>query len=160
MSVHFEIRPVENNVNDLEYLSKFCHELAEFDHYEATMDAEKLSKTLFYPNTSIKAFFAVRNGDPIGFILAYECFTVYHGERGLQVSGSYIVEQYRYMGYGVRLFKFLGNYAIQNGFSYLNWIVEEDNKKANSVYRKIGATISNGWSYVRLSKDILEKTKG
>ena len=152
----FTVRVVENTRHDLEMLTRFCHELAEFDGHKATFDADKLKQNLFHPQTNVRAFFGLRQNEAIGFILSYECFTVYHGERGLYVPGAYIIETYRHLGYGVRLFKFLANYALENGFDFINWIVEENNEKANAIYRKMGAQISDGWRYVRIPKNLLE----
>ena len=153
----FTIRPVENTLQDLEILSRFCHELAAFDGHKASMDAKKLKRTLFRPHTNVRAFLGYRKDEPIGFILAYESFTVYQGDRGLYVPGAYIIEKYRHLGYGVKLFQFLARYALENEFDFMNWIVEENNEKANAIYKKMGAIITPGWSYVRVPRERLEK---
>lgn len=153
----FTIRPVNDTASDLETLSRFCHGLAEYDGYKASMDAEKLGRTLFYTGTNVRAFFGCRDGEPIGFILAYECFTVYHGDRGLYVCGAYIIPKYRHKGYGVKLARFLTQYALAHGFDFMNWIVEGRNKNAKDLYRKIGASMSDDWTYVRLSRQVMDR---
>lgn len=153
----FSVRPVEKTPDDLETLARFCHELAVFDGHKAQLDAEKLGKNLFYPGTNVQAFFGCRKGEPVGFILAYESFTVYHGERGLYIPGAYIVEKYRHLGYGVRLFKALAQRALENDIAYVTCIVESQNLVARDLYLKFGAEISEGWSYVRLGRDALQK---
>ena len=137
-------------------LSGFCHELAAFDGHKANMDGAKLQRQLFGHDTNVRAFLAYLGEEAIGFILCYECFTVYSGERGLYVPGAYIIEKYRHRGYGVKLFRHVAAYGLSNGFEFMNWIVEDGNDRANAIYRKMGAQISNGWSYVRVPKDVME----
>lgn len=151
----FAIRPVENTKVDLAALTKFCSELAEFDGHIGKVTLKKLKDNMFCPGTGIRAFLGCIDQSPIGFILAYECFSVYSGERGLCVSGAYVSSEYRHKGYGVKLFRYLLKYAVENNFEFMNWIVDADNENANAIYRKIGAEISNGWSYVRFSTKAL-----
>ena len=157
MSVVFTIRPAADTQEDLSLLSRFCHELAEFDGHSATVTPEKLHASLFSGPTGIRAFLGFRGNEPIGFILAYECFTVYHGDRGLYVPGAYVIEKYRHRGYGVKMFRHLARYALDHGFGFMNWIVEENNEKANAIYKKMGAQVSGGWVYVRLPGEMLKK---
>lgn len=154
---HFFIRPAENTPEDMDILSKFCNKLAEFDGHEGNVEPEKLRSQLFDFDTNVRAFIGVLDNKPIGFILTYECFTVYQGERGLYVPGEYIVEEHRNKIYGGRLLQHVANYALENEYEFLNWIVENDNKKANAIYKKLGASISENWAYVRVPKEIIEK---
>jgi len=157
MADHFTVTPVADTPEDLSLAARFCHELAAFDRHTATVTPEKLRAALFSGSTGIRAFLGRRRGEAIGFIVAYESFTVYHGDRGLYVPGAYVVEKYRHLGYGVKMFRFLAQHALENGFHFMNWIVEENNVQANAIYKKIGAQVSNGWSYVRLSEDALSR---
>ncbi len=152
-----EVRLANNTQEDLDLLAEYCNKLAEFDGYKGNVEADKLSKQLFGYDTNVRSFLAFRNEEPIGFIITYECFTVYHGERGLYVSGAYIIDKYRHRGYGAKLFKFAAQYALDNGFSFMNWIVEDNNDKANAIYQKMGATMSKGWTYVRISEENVKK---
>lgn len=153
----FTVRPVEKTPDDLGALTRFCHDLAALDGHKAHFDAEKLGMNLFYPGTNVEAFFGCRNGEPIGFILAYESFTVYHGERGLYVPGAYIVEKYRHLGYGVKLFRALAQRALDKNIAFLTCVVETNNVSAKLLYKKFGAQVSDGWSYVRLDRACLQK---
>ena len=157
MSTRFYIRDIENTERDMIAISRFMIDLAEFDGFDSKIDPHKLKAQLFDFKTNVRAFLAFRDNEPIGFILCYECFTVYHGERGLHVAGAYIVEKYRNVGYGVKLFQHASQYALDNGFEFMNWIVENENDNAYNIYQKMGANVSDGWSYVRVSKEIIIK---
>lgn len=157
MTPHFEIKSAKNTCEDMKLLTGFMSELAAYDNHTASIAPEKLQKQLFDYDTNVKAFLAFRKNEPIGFILCYECFTVYHGDRGLYVPGAYIIEKYRHLGYGVKLFQHISQYALENGFEFMNWIVESNNNNANTIYKKMGAQVSEGWSYVRVAKEIIEK---
>jgi len=52
---------------------------------------------------------------------------------------------------------YVSDYALENGFEFMNWIVEDNNENAGNLYRKMGASVSSGWSYVRVPKDLLQK---
>ena len=152
-----KIRLADNNISDMEVLADFCCKLAEYDGHKADLNAEKLMNQMFSYETNVRAFLAFRGEEPVGFLLVYECFSVYSGDRGLYISGAYIIEEYRDRGYISKLYKYASKYALDNGFSFMNWIVEENNAKANSIYKKLGAVISDGWSYVKIGKDKLEE---
>ena len=156
MTKHFSIRAVENTDDDLAVLTRFMGELAAYDGYRSDVTPQRLRQNLFDHKTQVRAFLAFREHEPIGFITCYECFDVYHGERGIHVPGAYIIEQYRQRGYGIKLFEHVACYALDNGFVFINWIVESHNETANKIYRKMGAEIADGWSYVRAPKKIIE----
>jgi ribosomal protein S18 acetylase RimI-like enzyme len=150
MTIHFRVRQAENADQDIKALTEFMHKLALYDGHSAKIDAKMLKDQLFYPDTNIRAFFAERKGKPIGFILFYECFTVYHGQRGVSISGAYIDDEFRNKGYGVKLLKSVAEYAVEQGYSYMNWIVKDTNDSALRLYKKMGAYISEDWNYIRI----------
>jgi len=154
---HFFIRPAENTKEDILLLTQYMKDLAAFDGHTAHIEPEKLRDQLFYEGTNVKTFLAIRKNEPIGFLLCYESFSVYSGERGLYVPGAYIIPQFRHKGYGVRLFQQMASYALENGVGFMNWLVEDNNENANKIYRKMGGEISEGWSYVRIPKTAIEK---
>jgi ribosomal protein S18 acetylase RimI-like enzyme len=149
----FTIRPVENTDEDLTRLTAFAADLAAHDGHEIHFDARKLAQAMFAEGTSIRGAFGCRNEEPIGFIVWYECFSIYYGERGLYIPGFYIVSDFRHLGYGVRLFQYVKSIAKDHNCKFLNGIVEANNEKANRLYRKLGAEISTGWDYCRLPVD-------
>ncbi len=156
---HFTIKSVQNSTEDVEILSTFMGKLAEFDGHKANIEPKKLQKQLFAQNTNVRSYLAYLEDTPIGFILFYECFTVYHGERGLYVPGAYIKEEYRGKGYGKKLFQYVAQYALENNFEFMNWLVESDNSNAREFYKKMDAMISDNWSYVRIPKEAMRKMR-
>gem|GEM_PF-4881378 len=124
--------------------------MAAYDEFAIKYDTEKL-KQLVTENNKNYFFFACVNEKPIGFISFYECFTLYHAEKGLYVAGAFIEADYRGNGYGKKLFEFTANFAKENHYAYLNWIVEYSNQKAFNFYKSLNAQISDRWAYVRLN---------
>ncbi len=92
----------------------------------------------------------MRGSKPIGFILFYECFSVYSGKRGIYIPGVYIIPEHRHQGYGVRLMRYGAQRALEQGCEFINGIVESNNAKANAIYKKLGAEIVPDWSYCKL----------
>lgn len=145
------IRPVDQTDEDITILIAFMQDLAAHDGHSAKIDKQKLTEQLFYPDTNVRAFLGIYDNNPVGFILFYECFTVYGGERGLYIPGAFISDDYRGRGFGRALFKHVANYALQKDCHFLNWLVEASNQNAMEFYGKMNAQISKGWNYVRLS---------
>lgn len=73
------------------------------------------------------------------------------------MPGAYIVEKYRHLGYGISLFKALAQRALEKDMAYMTCIVQSHNHMAKDIYLKFGAHVSDGWSYVRLARQDIER---
>ncbi len=155
----FTIRPVQDSEGDLALLNRFCHELAEYDGHKSHATPEKLRNGLF-KSTSTHAVFGLHKGEPIGFLIGYESFSVYQGSRGLYITGVYIVPAHRHAGHGRELMHYIARYAREQGLEFLNWMLESDNRDAAAFYAKLGADRHDGWSYCRIAGEKLEALAG
>lgn len=160
MPSHFKIRRVEDTPEDLNILAQFCADLAAHDGYNRAVEPEKIKRELFYPHTNVSVYFGERKSQSIGFVLFYECFSVYRMERGLYVSGVYIVPAYRNFGYGAKLLRHAAQYAVEHEFQFIQGMVGEKNEKALTLYKKLNARVAPGWTFCQIPCEILKKYVG
>lgn len=84
----------------------------------------------------------------IGFTTIYKGFSSTRVETVAVLNDLYVQPQYRGNGYGKELIKNAFNTAKAMGFSRLQWLTAEDNKKAQKLYNDFGANRSS-WFFMQ-----------
>lgn len=78
------------------------------------------------------------------------------GRQNLFLEDLYVRELYRGKGIGKALMRALARIALQMGAQRLDWYVLEDNKSAESFYRRLGAAPLQDRRTYRMSAELIE----
>ena len=89
------------------------------------------------------------NQKAVGFTTIYKGFSSTGVEAVAVLNDLYVQPQYRGNGYGKELITNAFNTAKVMGFSRLQWLTAEDNKKAQKLYNGFGANQSSWFFYAK-----------
>ena len=84
-------------------------------------------------------------------------FSTWTGRGGLYLEDLFVKQEFRGLGVGKRLFKFLAQECRDRGLPRMDWQVLDWNEPAKNVYFKLGADLRKEWQSMRLEGDALKK---
>lgn len=145
------------NLSDSALVYSLIRELAEFEGMadQITATEEELTDTIF--NKKQASVLIAEYGDrPAGFALFYPVYSTFCGRQNLFLEDLYVRELYRGKGIGKALMRALAGIALQMGAQRLDWYVLEDNKAAESFYRRLGAAPLQDRRTYRMSTKSIE----
>lgn len=151
----FSITPVtQGNVASLDQaLRQLAADLG--DDYRA--DGAKLAAAVCGPGASCLAVLAMRDGGPMGAVLAAPVFSTTRGGAGLFVSDLWVAQGTRGKGLARRLLaRILQEGARRNIGGFLKLTVYHDNHAARAAYARLGFSASVGEANMVLTGAALE----
>ncbi len=95
-------------------------------------------------------------------ILAFAMYTLlknnrlYHQGFAMYIDELFVQPEYRSMGVGTALFKFIANKALENSCNRMEWWVEKENNGAMTFYDNLGARALEEFTTYRMLKPELE----
>jgi len=89
------------------------------------------------------------NGNAIGFITIYKGFSSTRAESVAILNDLYIKPDHRGNGYAKKLVSYAFKTAKSKGYSRLQWLTAQSNKKAQYLYDELGATKSSWFFYAK-----------
>jgi len=154
-----KIRIRKAQIDDVETLLNFVHELAKEENAqkEVETDKEQLKKTLFGEKATAHAIVCEVNKVPIGHAVYFFNYSTWQGKNGLYLEDLFILEQYRNLGAGKKIIQYLAGLAIEKDCGRMEWSVLNWNKKAIGFYESFGARPQDAWTRYRLAGDTLKK---
>lgn len=155
-----KIRIREANVDDVEILLNFVHELAKEENArkEVETDREQLKRTLFGENATAHAIVCEADEVPIGHAVYFFNYSTWQGKNGLYLEDLFILAKYRNLGAGKKIIQYLAGLALEKDCGRMEWSVLDWNKKAIGFYESLGAKPQDEWIRYRLAGDTLRKT--
>ncbi len=135
-----ELRPA--TPTDYPAILGLIKELAEFEHA-----SEKVTNTVEQMNKEDDLFEAIvaLDGDTIaGMALYFFAYYTWVG-KSLYLDDLYIQPEYRSRGIGSRLMNEVFKVGKEQNCKRIRWQVLNWNQDAVNLYKKIGATIDDGW---------------
>ncbi len=150
------IRPA--TVADVPALWKMIFEFARFERLEHyfTVTEETLVRDGFGENPRFRVLLAEWDGQLAGYELVYEFYSSFAG-RGLFLEDIYVREEFRGKGIGVALMAQTAAIAVREGFWGVRWEVLNWNQTAIDFYKKLGATLQDGWRTMDLDEEPLRR---
>ena len=135
----------------------FIKELAIYEKAEKEVVATvtDIKNNLFDINTTTKAIICTYKNKPIGFAVYFLNFSTWLGRNGLYLEDIYVVPDFRRMGIGKKLLKYLAQVAVKNNCARLELSVLDWNKPAIKFYESINAKAQSEWIGYRLEGDNL-----
>ncbi len=143
---------------DVDILLHFIKELAEYEKllHSVTVTEELLKKNLFDKRIA-EALIAEYRSEPVGFALFFHNFSTFLGKPGIYLEDIFIRPQFRNMGFGKEIFRFLSQLAVERDCGRMEWSVLDWNTSSIEFYKKLGASMLNEWKIFRLSGEALRK---
>ncbi|WP_159657543.1 GNAT family N-acetyltransferase [Vibrio atypicus] len=155
-----EIR--EAHVEDTETILRFITELAKYEKLESEVKTSisDIESSLFSQESTAHAIICEVNGKPIGFAVFFYNYSTWLGKNGLYLEDLYVSPEYRSIGAGKAILKYLAQLAVSKKCGRFEWCVLDWNEPAIEFYKSIGAKPQNEWVIYRLTGDELKAFAG
>ena len=152
----FSIRPAI--IEDAPHILTFVKELAAYEKspQEVTATVGNYETTLFAKDSFVHGLIIEHQTIPIGFAVYFFNYSTWQGKPGLYLEELYISLEYRNLGAGKALLKYLARIALKKNCGRFEWTVLDWNKPAIQFYESIGARAHGEWVKYRLDKDALK----
>lgn len=143
---------------DIPTLLELIKELAKYEKLLDQVSAnENLLTQWIIKEKKANALLLEYNHMIVGFVLYFNNFSTFLGKPGIYLEDLYIKEEYRNLGFGKQVFKYLANTCIQKGYGRLEWSVLDWNEPSIQFYQKLGAVPMSDWTTYRLTEEVLKK---
>ena len=139
MNSKFEIKKATEK--DLPVIFSLVRSLAEHVNLtdEVSAEAEDLHKYLFGTNGFVEALIGYYETQPVAMLIFYPSFSTFIGKPAIHIEDFYIKAEFRNMGIGTTLFKYLAELALSRDCGKIEWYAAEWNEEALKFYTKMGA---------------------
>lgn len=151
-----ELKIKQAQVSDVPNLLALIQELADYENLstEAVATEDLLTYWLFEQKKA-EALILKLDVTVIGFALYFHNFSTFLGKAGLYLEDLYIKPDYRHMGYGKQVFKYLTKLALERGCGRMEWSVLDWNAPSIQFYQSLGAKSMKEWTTYRLTENEL-----
>jgi GNAT superfamily N-acetyltransferase len=149
-------------IEDANLILGFVHKLAKVEkaEHEVETSQKQLIKTLFGKKSTSHAVICEAGGIPIGHAIYFFNYSTWQGKNGLYIEDLYILEEYRNLGAGKQIIKYLSCLALEKDCGRVEWSVLEWNEPAIGFYESLGARPQSEWIRYRLSEKELKELAG
>ena len=131
--------------------------LANFEKLEPpSPSAEKRLISDTFQKKRINLILAFTNGKPVAYALYFFTYSSFLALPTLYLEDIFVLEEYRRMKVGKRLFLRLVNEAKRKHCGRMEWAVLTWNANAIKFYENIGAKRLNDWFHYRLDRKTIE----
>jgi GNAT superfamily N-acetyltransferase len=103
-------------------------------------------------NRKLNLLLAFSDGKPIAYALYFFTYSSFLARPTLYLEDLFVLEEFRRMGVGKKIFLRLVKEAKRLGCGRMEWAVLSWNKKAITFYENIGAKRLNNWYLYRLDE--------
>ena len=145
------IRPA--NTEDGALILRFITELAIYEQAEEQVIATEadIRESLFAADSTTSALICELDGQAIGFAVYFFNYSTWLGKHGLYLEDLYVSPEFRGVGAGKTLLKYLARLAVSKNCGRFEWSVLDWNEPAIGFYKAIGALPQAEWVSYRLS---------
>ena len=123
--------------------------------HELTAKEENLRKYLFGSAGFVEVLIGYYDSQPVAMIIFYPSFSTFIGKPAIHIEDFYIKSDFRGMGLGTAIFKFLANLALSRNCGKIEWYAAEWNEGALEFYTKMGAQKLERRKLFRLTADMM-----
>jgi len=156
MNTSLEIKHATKD--DLPIIYSFIKDLA--DHvnlsHEVAASAEDLEKHIFDKAGFVEVLIGYYESQPVSFIIFYPSFSTFIGKPGIHIEDFYIKPEFRGIGIGKAIFKYLSDLALSRNCGKIEWYATEWNENALRFYEKMGAQKLDKRKLFRLSVESMK----
>lgn len=147
-----QARPTDANA-----IYDMIYELAVYEKApeEVVTTPNEINATLFGADSKTEALICEIDGKVAGYAVFFTSYSTWLGRNGIYMEDLYISPDYRGVGAGKALLKYIAQCAVQRKCGRLEWSVLDWNKPAIDFYLSIGALPQNEWVRYRLDGEAL-----
>ncbi|MGB0496471.1 MAG: GNAT family N-acetyltransferase [Kangiellaceae bacterium] len=151
-----EIR--EATVEDSKIILGFVRDLAVYEKAEEEVlaNVSDIEHSIFAKDSTVKALICEQDNVAIGFAVYFYNYSTWLGKNGLYLEDLYVSPQYRGLGAGKKLLKYLAKIAVANDCGRFEWSVLDWNEPAIKFYESIGANPKSEWVGYQLVGETLK----
>lgn len=152
---NINIRPLSSD--DKSVLSLLLNALADYEKLDRpTADAiERIFKDALTSPSRINIFLGEADSKPVGYLIILETYSSFLAKPTLYIEDLFILEEYRNIGLGSKLFDLARDEAKKRNCGRLEWQVLTWNQLAIDFYERKGGTRMTDWTTYRLTEDQL-----
>lgn len=136
-------------------VDKLLYFIKELAIYEKKLDSVVATKELLeywlFEKQVCEAIFLNKDNETIGFALYFYNFSTFLGKPGIYLEDLFIKKEYRNLGYGTQVFKYLVTKAQKEDLGRIEWSCLTWNTPAIKFYEKLGAVAKNEWFVFQLT---------
>lgn len=145
-------------IEDADIILFFIKALARHERLEKEVTAtkDKLIDSIFIRKKA-EVLIARADDKDVGFMLFFHNYSTYLGSDCLYLEDYFVLEDYRNLGIGKKLFKKLTQIALERDCERIDWLCLDWNTPAVDFYKKIGANVLTDWSVRRLEGGMIKK---
>jgi GNAT superfamily N-acetyltransferase len=117
----------------------------------------RLIEDAFRPNPRVEIFLAEVSGQVVGYAFFFETYSTFLALPTLYLEDLFVLPEFRGVGAGYALMKYLAAEAARRGCGRLEWEVLDWNRPAIDFYERLGAKRLPDWLSYRLDRQGLER---
>ncbi|MCE2571110.1 GNAT family N-acetyltransferase [Motilimonas eburnea] len=150
-----EIRQAK--IEDAATILRFITELATYEKlaHEVKTNIAAIEQSIFSADSTAHGIICEVNGEPVGFAVYFYNYSTWLGKNGLYLEDLYVSPEYRSIGAGKAILKYLAKLAVAKNCGRFEWCVLDWNEPAIDFYKSIGAKPQDEWVIYRLTGDAL-----
>ncbi|CZF78446.1 Acetyltransferase (GNAT) family protein [Grimontia celer] len=150
-----EIR--DATIEDASTILRFITELARYEkaEHEVKTSIEAIEQSLFSEEANARAIMCLLGNEPVGFAVYFFNYSTWLGKNGLYLEDLYVSPEYRNIGAGKAILKYLAELAVSKKCGRFEWSVLDWNEPAINFYQSIGAKPQEEWITYRMDGDAL-----
>ncbi len=145
------IRPAR--IEDTDEILAMIYELAVYEKApeEAQATVDQIHQSFFGENPKVFCNIVEHDGQVAGFAIWFLNYSTWQGVHGIYLEDLFIRPQYRKLGYGKDLLKYLAGICKERGYGRFQWWVLDWNQPAIDFYTSLGAIAMAKWTVYRIS---------
>ncbi|ORM74724.1 GNAT family N-acetyltransferase [Pantoea wallisii] len=118
---------------------------------------EQIRTMLFSPESNTEAFICEMGGFIAGYAVITSSYSAWLGRRGIYMEDLYFSPDYRGLGVGKALLKFIAQEAVKRQCGRIEWSALSWDQPAKEFYQSIDALPLNEWVRYRLDGAALHR---
>ena len=136
---------------DVPCVVHMVHELAAHEQMpeHCQLRPEQLHEALFRDQPALFGIVAEHNGSVGGFALYFLNFSTWDGVHGVYAEDVYVRPSLRGRGVGQRFWQYLGQFALDNGYTRVECVTLRTNSLGMTVHLALGARPLDDWRMLR-----------
>jgi GNAT superfamily N-acetyltransferase len=147
----FIVKPAE--IKDAPIILDFIKKLAEYEKLsdEVTATVNDLENSLFSKKSNAESVIGYFKNRPVAFAIYFHNYSTFLGKKGLYLEDLFVLAEFRGLGIGKQMLKYLAKIALERDCGRFEWSVLDWNKSAIKFYESLGAELKNEWITTRIS---------
>lgn len=145
--------------SDVPLILRFIQDLAEYERlpHECVATEGALKETLFAERPYAEVLLGSYEGTPTGFALFYTSYSTFLARPGIYLEDLFVKPEWRGRGFGRALLEQVARIAVDRNCGRLEWAVLDWNVDAIGFYERLGATLLDDWTTMRVTGESLER---